>query len=100
MYLQRFERNVSRIWAQDARVDHPPELLPLLMVCVEGRIRRCGRGPLPLRLKSALNGSRHSVVIWSGSSSLCIGSSRLHVFSLSRIHAPLVTSYAGIEVRQ
>ena len=69
MYLERLQGDMSWVWAQDTGVDHPPELLPLLMVVVEVVVRggpRCSGCLFPLGLEPALNRCRHSVVVWTG----------------------------------
>lgn len=65
--LQRLERERAGVGAQDTRVDHPAELLPLLMLSVKrGRLRgRCGL--VAFCLHPAFNGRRHRVVVRSRS---------------------------------
>ena len=35
MYLERLKGDMSGVWPQDTRINHPPKLLPLLMVSVK-----------------------------------------------------------------
>ncbi len=63
--LQRLERERAGVGAQDARVDHPAELLPLLMLSVERRRLRRGGGFVALCLHPAFNCRRHRVVVRS-----------------------------------
>ena len=91
MYLERLQGDMSWVWAQDTGVDHPPELLPLLMIVVEVVVRggpRCSGCLLPLGLESALNRCRHSVVVWTVTGNL----RNFWLFNVFGIHIPVYTA--------
>lgn len=67
--LQGLERNVPGVRTQDTWIDHPAELLPLLVASIKIRrltCRCCSRRcccMLSFCLQSALYGCRHSIVV-------------------------------------
>ena len=70
LYLEGLHGDVAGVWAQDTRVYHSPELLPLFVIAVKACRRCCCCCPLSLHPQSTLNGCRHSIMV--GTSLRCL----------------------------